>query len=129
MYDIDSADLSEKINFLIDSYNTDVQRLSGKISKDDIANKVDYKIKWTRAVKKDLFTGKKYDFVQESIVQAFYRPFTKRYLYFAKNLNEMQYQLPSIFGDGTKQNLLIVINYGEKGFRTLATNLLGSYAR
>lgn len=127
VYDIDSADLSEKINFLIDSYNTDVQRLSGKISKDDIANKVDYKIKWTRAVKKDLFTGKKYDFVQESIVQAFYRPFTKRYLYFAKNLNEMQYQLPSIFGDGTKQNLLIVINYGEKGFRTLATNLLVDY--
>ena len=127
VYDVSPTELSKKVNFLIDFYNCDVQRLSGKVAKEDVANKVDYQIKWTRAVKRDLTNGVIYQFEPNRIITALYRPFSKRKLYFSKNLNEMQYQLPSIFMDGTSQNLIISINFGEKGFRTLAANSLVDY--
>ncbi|MDP3007906.1 MAG: type ISP restriction/modification enzyme [Methylococcales bacterium] len=54
-------------------------------------------IKWSRAVKNDLKKGTKYQFDSSLIVDVLYRPFVKRKLYFSKQLNEMQYQLASVF--------------------------------
>ena len=60
---------------------------------------LDTSIKWTRAVKNDLQNGIEYKFDRAFITQAAYRPFVKLNLYFEKHLNEMQYQLGSIFHD------------------------------
>jgi predicted helicase len=67
-------------------------------------------IKWTRAVKADLQKGVRYTFDDTAITEACYRPFVKRRLYFHQNLNEMQYQLPSIFGRGDVKNRCMVIS-------------------
>jgi predicted helicase len=98
VYDDDKNDLTKKVNFLIDIYNQEVDKLSGKgKTKANLAEEVDKSIKWTRAVKQDLARGVKYTFDNTFIKQVLYRPFVKRHLYFNSDLNEMQYRLPEIF--------------------------------
>jgi predicted helicase len=124
VYDFDKHDLEKKVRFLIDIYNQDVERLKGK-NKDEIRDEVDTTIKWTRAVKNDLLKGEKYNFDKSYIIDGLYRPFVKKKLYFNEELNEMQYQLNSIFG---KQNFLICINQSSaKDFNIIATNILPDY--
>ncbi|WP_341780483.1 type ISP restriction/modification enzyme, partial [Helicobacter pylori] len=69
------------------------------------------KIAWTRALKNNLIKNKN---LQEShkdrIRLAMYRPFNKQWLYFDKNLNEEQSQLPKIFPNKGTHN--VVINTG-----------------
>ena len=126
VYDFDKTILEKKVTHLIDIYNLDVERLKGK-NKDEIRDGVDTSIKWTRAVKNDLSKGKKYQFNKDLIIDNLYRPFTKKKLYFSKELNEMQYQLNSIFNK-SESNLLICVNHtSAKDFNILATNILPDY--
>lgn len=106
VYDLDEQRLEEKVNFLIDNYNKDVRKHKKK-SKDEIRESINYSIKWTRAVKNDLLKGKKYKYDNSIIFDSEYRPFTKRKIYFSKELNEMQYQLPKVFRN---ENLVIMFS-------------------
>ena len=129
VYDFDKKNLAAKIYFFIDTYNSEVERLKG-IKKEDIKNSVNYKIKWTRAVQNDLFKAKKYTFKAENIIKGTYRPFVKSYLYFAKELNEMQYQNNKFFGvDAQHQNKLIGFLTGNRlDFAVIATDLIPNLA-
>ncbi len=51
-----------------------------------------------------------------------YRPFNKQWLYFDKNLNEEQYQLPKIFPDKDAQN--VVINTTKGKFSALISDFI-----
>ncbi len=80
------------------------------------------KIAWTRSLKQEFIKNKN---LQEShkdrIRLALYRPFNKQWLYFDKNLNEEQSQLPKIFPDKDAQN--VVINTGiSKAFSALISS-------
>ena len=121
VYDEEASNIERKIKFLIDAYNLDVRSLKGK-TKDEIRESIDYSIKWTRAVKNDLSKGKVYSFDKSKIIDSIYRPFTKRKLYFSKELNEMQYQLPHLFHG--ESNFLIAISGDSisKPFSTLITD-------
>ncbi|MBP6719594.1 MAG: N-6 DNA methylase [Rhodoferax sp.] len=96
--------LHAKVRYLVDVYNTDLSRQPNSAT-------VDYgtAIKWTRAVKADLQKGLRYSFDSNAAIDACYRPFVKRRLYFHAKLNEMQYQLPSVFGRGDLKNPCLVI--------------------
>jgi predicted helicase len=124
VYDDNEQVLHEKICFLIDSYNSEVDRLFGKYENNQVADKVNYIIKWTRAVKRDLYKGIRYKFNESQIVDTVYRPFVKRKLYFDRNLNEMQYQMPSIFPNGKPVNIAIAINTSIKVFNILVSDHL-----
>ncbi len=124
VYDFSKENLTKKINFLIDKYNQEAERLKG-ISKNEVRNEIEYSIKWSRAVKNDLSKGKKYTFDEKKIMKSIYRPFVNRYLYFSKELNEMQYQLSKIFGDvGSYDNICIgfIGKDTAKPFSVLAHN-------
>ncbi|MFA5010672.1 MAG: type ISP restriction/modification enzyme [Ignavibacteria bacterium] len=121
VYDDNSKRLQQKVNYLIDVYNTDLKELKGK-SKTEIKDEVNYDIKWSRAVKNDLFKGKDYKFNKELIVDSLYRPYNKRKLYFSKELNEMQYQLNNVFKE---EDNIVICHSGtstSKPFSTLMTN-------
>jgi predicted helicase len=124
VYDDNSEELEKKVRFLINIYNTNVDNLFGKVTHSEISDKVDNTIKWTRAVKRDLSKGIKYKFDYNQIVDAYYRPFVKRKLYFNRNLNEMQYQMPAIFPDGNSYNLIIAVNTSTKVFNILVADHL-----
>ena len=51
VYDDNEKLLKKKIDFLINAYNRDVNKLSVKANKKDITSELDGDIKWTRAVK------------------------------------------------------------------------------
>ena len=123
VYDVSPDVLTKKLRFLIDVYNADVRRLQGTDRK-SVSEVVDNSIKWTRAVKNDLVSGVKYKFNATNIVDCLYRPFVKRKLYFDRHLNEMQYQMPSIFPSGDEYNIMIAINTSNKPFNVLASGHL-----
>jgi len=119
-------ELERKVRFLIDVYNGEVNRHFGKVDRSDVADKLDYSIKWTRAVKQDLANGVQYSFQQNLAATGLYRPFVKRYLYFSPELNEMQYRLPEIFAG---ENLVIGFTDpgSQKPFMTLASQQIPDY--
>ncbi|GAA7508296.1 DEAD/DEAH box helicase family protein [Helicobacter pylori] len=81
------------------------------------------KIAWTRTLKQEFIKNKN---LQEShkdrVRLALYRPFNKQWLYFDKNLNEKQYQLPKIFPDKDAQN--VVINTTIRNFSALVSDCI-----
>lgn len=127
--DFDENFLNEKVKYLINIYNKDVEKLFGT-KKSLIKDVVDYSIKWSRAVKNDLSKGKKYEFNNKLIVKTFYRPFFKKYLYYSRDLNEMIYQQDSLFPIGKNiENKLICFLAGSRlSFAVISTDTLPNYA-
>jgi predicted helicase len=126
VYDFNGNDLKQKVLYLIDIYNKEVERLK-HIDKNKIKDEVDTSIKWTRAVKNDLSKNKIYNFDNKQIIKSLYRPFVKQSLYFNKSLNEMQYQTPIIWGEnGQFDNKVIFISgtSSMKSFQTLMTDTI-----
>jgi predicted helicase len=125
VYDDNYDALSTKINKLIDVYNDDVKALVRVKERSLVTKSIDYSIKWTRAVINDLLKGKTYKFDKKQIKASLYRPYIKKFLYYAHELNEMQYQLPSMFNGS---NILICINqFSNKPFNVLASNIIPDY--
>ena len=104
VYGDSEQELERKVGFLIDVYNTEVNRYSGRIDREEAIDELDRSIKWTRAVKQDFASGVRYSFHPELVTTGIYRPFVKRHLYFSPQLNEMQYRQPEIF---VGENLVI----------------------
>jgi len=99
VYDEDESDLTQKVKWLIDTYNADRVKLEKVRDNSELAEMLDTSIKWTRAVKKDLRNGIQYRFDPKLIVKSNYRPFVSRLMYFSRELNEVQYRLPRVFGE------------------------------
>jgi len=126
VYGIDQESIDMKMKHLIRIYNRDVINHQNK-TKEEIRNAVDYSIKWSRAVKNDLSKGKKYEFNSDLIVDCAYRPFVRRKLYFSKELNEMQYQLPKIFRESG--NMVIGFRcQSAESLVVLSTDIIFDYA-
>ena len=125
VYDFDRDNLSNKVNCMIDLYNKDVTKLHKSSVKRNVVNELDYTIKWTRAVKNDLSKGMRYEFHPSAIRTSNYRPFVKSFLYFRKELNEVQYQMPSVF-PADQENLSITVMGDSTGkpYFTLAIDTI-----
>ncbi|GAA7907676.1 DEAD/DEAH box helicase family protein [Helicobacter pylori] len=123
VYNFSPNALMHSVQNCIDTYNADLKHFnevfreafkqrakgvkSGKLYKhlnDSEITTDKTKIAWTRALKQEFIKNKN---LQEShkdrIRLAMYRPFNKQWLYFDKNLNEEQSQLPKIFPDKSAQ--------------------------
>jgi predicted helicase len=85
-----------------------------------------FKISWSRSLKKDLVKNIALHFENESIVKSLYRPFTKTWLYFNRILNEEVYHMPHIFQNRDTENILISVSgLGAKnGFSALCLNCI-----
>lgn len=128
VYAHSKENLEQKIRYLIDIYNQDVENYFAKPPSLNQDANIDLSIDWTRAVKNNLLKGKKYTFDQSSIKDSLYRPFVKRKLYFNNNLNEMQYQLRQIFNNNQTPHLIsFTAPSSSKPFMSLATNMIPDY--
>lgn len=88
------------------------------------------KIAWTSTLKQEFIKNKN---LQEShkdrIRLALYRPFNKQWLYFDKNLNERQSQLPKIFPNKDAQNVVINTGVGNgKNFSALVSDFISDHS-
>ncbi|GHR64252.1 hypothetical protein JP0103_10300 [Helicobacter pylori] len=86
------------------------------------------KIAWTCALKQEFIKNKNLqESYKERIRLALYSPFNKQWLYFDKNLNERQCQLPKIFPNKDDQNVVINTGVGNgKNFSTLVSDCISS---
>ncbi|MGV1927910.1 type ISP restriction/modification enzyme [Agrobacterium tumefaciens] len=115
VYDFSASDLRKKIEALIKTYNSDVDQFSGKKLSKDQVDDLATSMKWTRAVKRHLQRGVKFDFTHGAIVDANYRPFVKTKLYRSDYLNEMPNLSRPIFGFGTRENNSITVMGDSSG--------------
>lgn len=130
VYDENPEDLKKKLLFLIDVYNRDVSKLSGKVEKNQIKDSIDYSFKWTRAVKNSLSKGNKFKYLDSEVIEVMYRPFVKRFLYFGKDLIEMPSHMRSLFPTGSKKDNIVIGTNGDnspKPFSTLAFDCIQDY--
>jgi predicted helicase len=131
VYDEIESCLSAKIKCFIGTYNEDVDRFGGKKLTAQSTSQLSSGIKWSRAVKRDLENGTRFAFNRNQIVDATYRPFINRRLYYDGKLNEMRYQLPSVYGKATslkKTSTIIFTDAGsQKPFVVLATDTIFDY--
>ncbi|GAB1350127.1 hypothetical protein MASR1M107_23420 [Ignavibacteriales bacterium] len=125
VHDLSEQHIVEKLNYLIQVYNSEkAKRIPG--DKQLAVHELEKSIKWTRAVKKDLVSGKTYKLDRTKIKDTIYRPFVKRVLYFSKELNEMQYLLTEVFYGS---NVVIAFSGpgSSKPFQTLAQKIIYNY--
>ncbi|MCW5873446.1 MAG: DEAD/DEAH box helicase [Anaerolineales bacterium] len=78
-------------------------------------------ISWSRGLEKDVIQNKQHRFEDGEIVTALYRPFFRQRLYYSRGLNEMVYQMPSLFPSKQHNNRIICIAApgGSKPFSVL----------
>ncbi len=142
VYNFSKDALTQNVQKCIDTYNADLERFNAhfreafkqrtkSVKSDQLYKQLNdkeittdkTKIAWTCDLKNNLIKNKN---LQEShkdrIRLAMYRPFNKQWLYFDKNLNERQYQLPKIFPDKDAQN--VVINTTIRNFSALVSDCI-----
>ncbi len=145
VYNFSPNALKSSVQKCIDTYNADLKRFnerfreafkqrtkgvkSGELYKhlnDKEITTDKMKIAWTRSLKNNLIKNKNLQESSEERVRlALYRPFNKQWLYFDKNLNEEQCQLPKIFPDKSTRN--VVINTTTRNFCSLIGDAIPDY--
>ncbi|MGA7732934.1 MAG: type ISP restriction/modification enzyme [Chloroflexia bacterium] len=100
-YDFDASRLGERAMAFIDAYNGQVlrwiRRNNPTATVDDFVSYDDKRIKWSESLKLNLSRAKYFDFSTDAIRQALYRPFAKRYLYFAEGFIDRPSTVAHVF--------------------------------
>jgi len=127
VYDFDKKNLDDKIKFLIKTYNNAVEEFKKDDAKRITTVKyMDKSIKWSDSLENELIRLKKLKFNHNLIVQNSFRPFTRKYFYSEKSINDRLTQNHyDIFGDDLQgDNIIIAINISNKAFNVLASKQL-----
>ncbi|WP_437342302.1 type ISP restriction/modification enzyme [Helicobacter pylori] len=143
VYNFSPNALTQSVQKCIDTYNADLKRFNARfreafkqrakgVKSADLYKQLNdkeittdkTKIAWTRSLKQGFIKNKNLqESNEERIRLAMYRPFNKQWLYFDKNLNEEQYQLPKIFPDKDAQNVVInTSSMASRNFSCLIAN-------
>ncbi|AZP94738.1 restriction endonuclease [Helicobacter pylori] len=145
VYNFSPDALRQNVQKCMDTYNADLKRFNAHfreafkqrtkgVKSADLYKQLNdqeittdkTKIAWTRSLKKEFIKNKNLQESHEKRMRlAMYRPFNKQWLYFDKNLNEEQYQLPKIFPDKDAQNVAINTGVGNgKNFSALVSDAI-----
>lgn len=102
--------LASNMKAMITAYNSELRRFNAayphadRRARGDAVDKfVDpdpKRISWTRALKADLAKNKFHASEDSCLTPSLYRPFTRQWLYYNRNFNEMVYQVPRMFPFG-----------------------------
>lgn len=116
------ANICKSINF----YNSEVDRFENNYNckVDDFINRDSTKFSWDRAQReKDLPQGIRYEFCNDSVRIASYRPFFKQYVYFNRSLNNCVYQIPKLFPTAQSANLIICVSCSKTPTAIISSHL------
>ncbi|MFZ3194365.1 MAG: type ISP restriction/modification enzyme [Moraxellaceae bacterium] len=120
-YQSSAKKMQEKLTGMIAFYNEELDRLTDsacdKKMIDSFIRNDKTKISWTDTLKKDLANNVRLSFIEKNLSKSIYRPFTKQWLYYNKNLNQRHYQMIKIFPTVNISNLIICTTGigGKKG--------------
>ena len=98
VYDFQLDSLRQRIKAFIEDYNSEVDRYKRSGEGKNVDDFVYYeKIKWSETLKAHLKSGDYAVFKDASIRVSLYRPYSRKYLYFDRLLNERVYVMPHVF--------------------------------
>ena len=89
---------------LIENYSNELKRTENEKERFKLVNKDEKFIKWNDSLKKLLERGIPIDFDSNKITTVMYRPFTKKYLYYDRQVNHRPSHFDKFFGE---ENLII----------------------
>ncbi|MGI1770933.1 DEAD/DEAH box helicase [Streptococcus uberis] len=117
--------LKYNVNKLIANYNSELKRLmnvQAQQRKQAINRREDF-VKWTRKLERMISNNTKISYDENKLILTLYRPFTKKWFYYSKDLNEETRLYYKKFG---KENLVITTTGRgiSRSFSTLVTNLV-----
>lgn len=101
VWDFSRDSVAEKVGFLLESYQAAMDTLPNDATGESVGEQIGSKIKWTRKLKRLLVARTGLELDPNCITESLYRPFTKQWLYFDRELNEDTYRLPKLFAPGT----------------------------
>ncbi len=104
--------LGHNIHSMINCYNAERERYqqiadNNHIDIGKFVNNDSTRISWTHALKQDVAQNKDLFFTAGETLISDYRPFSKRWMYYGRRLNERVYQMPQIFPNATAENRVI----------------------
>lgn len=129
VYGRGDSEVRRRVKYLIAAYNREVAIAKG-VAKLKRRVTPANSIKWSRLTKTLLTRGVKLSFSETLLADCTYRPFARRRLYFSKQLNEVQYRLPEMFGPTGALKIETIVwsdPTSQKLFMCLATNGLYDY--
>ncbi|AOO73811.1 type ISP restriction/modification enzyme [Ligilactobacillus salivarius] len=116
VYGYSKKKMLDNINRMIDNYN--IQAKKGYEDKSRLDNDLT-QIKWTSELQKKALSGVELHFIKNCVVSTFYRPFTKKWLYYNRELLHRPGKFDTKWGE---KNLAIVTTgrSSNKDFSVLA---------
>ena len=85
-------------------------------------------VSWDSTLLRDFEKGKLIDFDKNNVQISLYRPYTKKYVYFAPQLNRALYSMPKYFPNAESKNLAITLNINPlRPFGVLMTDQIPDY--
>jgi len=134
-YNQSKAKLVSNMTSMIGFYNAEVARFNSAYPGLDIKSRQEHVdsfingdptcISWTRALKQGLGKNRTDTFDEECLVQSLYRPFTKQWLYFNRNYNEMPSRMASVFPAANRSNVAICVpSRDESDFSALVSSAI-----
>ena len=129
VYNFSDQELENNVSSMIDFYNSQVDKYIEAGNSADIADVIDWnsqKFVWDRVQReRDLPNKRKYMYDSNNLYYAMYRPFTKCFLYFSRDLNNCVYKIPTLFPTPQTKNLVICVSgIGSKTFSALMANCI-----
>lgn len=122
--------VSDNVSRMIENYNAEVDKLENvtiKLNDKTVVNYVtddEKKVSWSRSLKQRASRHEKTEFSKSDVLLSMYRPFTKKWLYRNKFLNENVRKTYQTFPTASSNNLLINVagTSNKSPFSLLITN-------
>lgn len=132
VYNPSPSILRQSISSIIKHYNLELTRYIESNTKgvtcsiDSFIDTDPKKVSWTRGLKTALKKKHSLSFDNGQIVQSMYRPFSKQWMYFSRELNEMVCQMPRMFPSPATWNRAICVTGigASTGFSALMVDSL-----
>ncbi|HYP42365.1 MAG TPA: type ISP restriction/modification enzyme [Chloroflexia bacterium] len=131
VYNFQAEELAARVQAFIDAYNEQVfkwtRRGASSVTVDNFVAYDSERLKWSESLKRDLERGALIDFSTSVIRKSLYRPFTKKFIYFADSLVDRKGTTDTFFPtlDTEHENSLICASRSNsKAFHALMCNTM-----
>ncbi len=104
LYDYSVDHLSEKVKYFCEQYESERKRWTDRGRPEETGDFVNRDIKWTSELEAHMRKGTELQFDPDNITESLYRPFVRKFTYFAPVLTHRPYQNFSLFPLGGTSN-------------------------
>jgi predicted helicase len=126
VYGFNKMNVIKNSTTMINNYNSEVEKLSLYGNEDEklaARNLNENFIKWTRGLNNLLLKNKRIEVEEDNMILSSYRPFSKKWVYYNKNIIEMPGRLKEIMGENNR--IIVITGVGaRRPFSALVTDCI-----